>query len=256
MPSLPELERRLAHAVFGGDAAGVATQIARGRFPAERHLQVYRNNVFASLTEALRALYPVVERLVGDEFFRSSAHAYIRRHPPPSGNLHDFGAAFSEFLAEFPAAQPLVYLPDVARLEWFWHEAFHAAEAEPRALARLSAVPPARHGALRFRLHPSARLLASDYPILRIWQVNQPEYRGDSVVDLAEGGVRLLVMRRGLTVAIEPLGAGEHALLSAMAAGKNFAESAEAALAVEPELDLPRSLRRRVRDATLVDFVF
>jgi hypothetical protein len=34
-------------------------------------------------------------------------------------------------------------------------------------------VPPEDYPRLRLLLQPSARLLASDYPVLRIWQVNQ-----------------------------------------------------------------------------------
>src|SRR5689334_21117181 len=62
-------------------------------------LQVYRNNVFASLTEALAAVYPVVKRLVGEPFFNQLARRFIRRHPSRSGNLHDFGAELPAFIA-------------------------------------------------------------------------------------------------------------------------------------------------------------
>ncbi len=79
--------------------------VRAGRFPAAQHFQVYRNNLVESLTGALRAVYPVVEKLVGDGFFRYAAHEYLREHRPRSGNLHDFGDAFADFLAGFePAA--------------------------------------------------------------------------------------------------------------------------------------------------------
>ena len=185
-------------------------------------MQVYRNNVFESLVGALKAVYPAVERLVGAGFFAYAADGYIRRHPPASGNLHDFGGDFAGFLTGFEPARELAYLPDVARLEWAWHRAFHAADQAPLALARLAAVPPEQYGKLRFRLHPSVQLIASDYPILRIWQVNQPEYAGNVVVNLADGGVRLLVARRELEVVIESLSAGDDALLRAFVAGRRL----------------------------------
>ena len=100
MPSLPELQRAFAAGVFAEDVA-VTRHILDGRFPAARHLQVYRNNVFESLVGALKAVYPVVERLVGTGFFAYAADGYIRRHPPVSGNLHDFGDSFAGFLAGF-----------------------------------------------------------------------------------------------------------------------------------------------------------
>lgn len=253
MPSLPELQRAFAAGVFAEDTA-IARHIRDGRFPAARHLQVYRNNVFENLTGALKAVYPVVERLVGTGFFAYAADGYIRRHPPASGNLHDFGDSFAEFLSSFEPACELVYLPDVARLDWARHRTFHAAEHAPLAIERLAAVPPEQYQQLQFRLHPSAQLIASDYPILRIWQVNQPEYTGDIAVNLADGGVHLLVVRRELEVVIEPLSAGDDALLRAFAAGQRFEDASAAALSAQPDYDLAAALRRHVASAVIIDF--
>ncbi|HLD13305.1 MAG TPA: DNA-binding domain-containing protein, partial [Burkholderiales bacterium] len=69
---MPELQRAFAAGVFAEDVA-VTRHILDGRFPAARHLQVYRNNVFESLVGALKAVYPVVERLVGTGFFAYAA---------------------------------------------------------------------------------------------------------------------------------------------------------------------------------------
>ncbi len=253
MPSLPELQRAFAAAVYAGDDA-VTAHVRHDRFPAARHLQVYRNNVFESLVGALKAVYPVVERLVGTGFFAYAADGYIRRHPPTSGNLHDFGAEFAGFLADFEPARALAYLPDVARLEWAWHRAFHAADQAPLALVRLAAVPPGQYGQLRFRLHPSAQLAASDYPLLRIWEANQPAYAGDVAVNLAAGGEQLLVVRRGFDVVIESLSAGDDALLRAFTAGQRFDEASAAALAAQPGYDLAAALRRHVASAVITDF--
>lgn len=255
MPSLRELQAAFARDIFDTAEEPAAQYVKPGRFPAVRHVQVYRNNVFSSLTGALQAVFPVIERLVGAGFFRYAAHTYIRRHPPVSGNLHDFGDAFADFLAGFAPAQTLPYLPDVARLEWAWHVAFHAPDAESLALDALAGVTPENHGAIRFMLHPAAHLLASDYPVLRIWQVNQPENTDVDKVDLSAGGVRLLVMRRGLAVEIEPVADPDYALLHAIAAGRSLQHATDAALALMPAFDLPRALHRYVASATLVDFV-
>lgn len=254
MPSLPELQRAFAAGVFTDEAATIARHIHDGRFPAARHLQVYRNNVFENLANALKAVYPVVERLVGTGFFGYAADSYIRRHPPASGNLHDFGDLFAEFLSSFEPACELVYLPDVARLEWARHRAFHAAEHAPLAIERLAAIPPEQYGQLQFRLHPSMQLIASDYPILRIWQVNQPEYAGDVAVNLTDGGVQLLVVRRVLEIVVEPLSTGDDTLLRAFAAGQRFEDASAMALVAQPDYDLPAALRRYVASAVITDF--
>jgi hypothetical protein len=254
VPALRELQLAFAHAVFADDLDAFAPAIAPGRFASAQHFQVYRNNVMLSLTEALKAVYPVVLRLVSEGFFAYAADAFIRRHPPRSGNLHDFGSELGAFLSDFPAAAGLAYLPDVARLEWAWHQAFHAADHCALDLARLRRVDPQDYGSLRFRPHPSARLIDSPHPILRIWQANQADSDADQAVSLEEPGVPLLVVRRALEVEIEPLTRADHALLAQFSGGGDLDRASAAALAADPGFDLTRALQIHVDRCTLVDF--
>lgn len=251
--SLRELQERFAAAVYD-DATTVLAHIRPGVFSTARHLQVYRNNTFANLTDALAAVYPVVQRLVGDDFFAYAADRFIRRYPPRSGNLHDFGGELPEFIATFEPAAHLVYLPDVARLEWARHEAFHAADVRPLAVSRLAQVPAVRYDELVFALHPSARLLASPYPILRIWEVNQPDFDGDGAVDLHQDGERVLVIRRQLDVTIERVAPGDFELLRCFASAASLGAAFEAALAADPDFDLMRTLQEHVARGTVSDF--
>lgn len=250
MPRLPELQAAFAAGIFGEDPVAISA-IAPGRFAPDQHLQIYRNNVFESLTGALKAVYPVIEHLVGEGFFRFAADSYIRLHPPRSGNLHDFGMHYADFLAGFAPAAGLPYLPDVAHLEWAWHEAFHAADAAPLEARRLADVPAEQQGDLRFTLHPSVRLLNSVYPLLSIWQANQDEAE-EQIVDLTQGGTPLLVIRRGLRVETETLTPGEHALLRALAQDATLEAACEAAFTAETAFDLAAALQRGIQGGTLV----
>lgn len=253
MISLRELQEAFAGAAYGGTTARLAHEIVP-LGDAEARIAVYRNNVFSNLTEALRAVYPVVERLVGEEFFLHAAREYVHGHPSCSGDIHDYGERFPDFLAEFRGASALAYLPDTARLEWLWHRLFHAAECPPLDLARLASVPAARCDSLVFRLHPASVLLASSYPVHRIWQVNQPEWSGDTRVSLDEGAVRLLLFRNGYAIEIEPLQAGEFALLEGLASGLTVTEAYGCARASETEFDLQVCLARRALQGLIVDF--
>lgn len=250
MPRLPELQTAFAAGVLGENPGALAA-IAPGRFEPDQHLQIYRNNVFESLTGALKAVYPVIERLVGEGFFRFAADSYIRLHPPRSGNLHDFGMHYADFLAGFAPATGLPYLPDVARLEWAWHEAFHAADAAPLDARCLADVPAEQQGDLRFTLNPSVRLLNSIYPVLSIWQANQDE-AAEQIVDLTQGGAPLLVIRRSLRVEIEILTPGEYTLLRAFTQDASLETACDAAFAAESTFDLGAALQRGIQGGTLV----
>ncbi len=248
---LADLQRDFVAAVFDTDCERFPGEVRDGRFGGARLFQIYRNNVFLSLTGALAAVYPVVQRLVGEGFFNYLSDSFIRAHRPGSGNLHDFGAALAEFLAGFPACADHPYLADVARLEWAYHRVFHAA-APAFDLAALGAVPADEYGALRFDLSPAARLIVSDYPLLDIWRANQPG-ADDATVDLDAGGVRLLVFRRALEVEFKHLDPGEYALLDALRDGATLAEASERAVEAAADFDLASCLQQQVALGTLTN---
>ena len=254
MSSLHELQCRFAEAVLGEDTGRLEAHIVAGSMSASDRLSIYRESVFGILTSALASVYPVVQQLVGEEFFRSACRVYVRRYPSISGDLHEFGGAFPTFLGEFPPAAELAYLPDVARLEWCVHRVFHAAAHPPLSVERLATVSPSNYEALRFEVHPACRLLSSDFPVHRIWQVNQADYRGDQRVDLAQGGCRLLICRGTDGIEVHPLTPGEFALLEALAADTPLATAAALANEVEPEFELGVHLQHHIAGSTLVDF--
>ncbi len=255
MLGLPELQRDFACAVLTGEATVTGHVRRNGLDPVQR-LAIYRNNTMLGLTEALRATFPAVNGLVGEGFFNALARTYIRRHPPESGCLLEYGSRFPAFAAEWRAARSLVYLPDVARLEWLCQEAYHEADGVGLDPSVLAAVPAKYQGDIRFRLHPSARLMESDYPVRRIWEVNQPGFSGDDAVSLQEGGCRLLLFRRSLEVEIHALDAGDYALLTSLADDATITAALERAANADIRFDLMNSLKRWIESGLFTDFTF
>lgn len=254
MLSLHDLQQQFAETLLGVEPTAFSTHIRTNGIPASARLRIYRNNVFESLTGALAACYPVVRRLVGDGFFNQQAQQYIRSHPLYSGNLHQYGSAFPEFLNVSLEGLQLPYLPDVARLEWACQEAYHAPEADGLDLDALAAVSPDHYDVLRFKLNPASQLVASVYPVFQIWRVNQPDWRGDETVSLDSGGDRLLVMRQRHGIEIERLSEGDYVLLRHLSAGETLFRASEQAMASDPKFDLTASLRRHVVGQTVVAF--
>lgn len=155
--------------------------------PAGRRFAVYRNNVAASLTDALMTGFPVLVSLLGDAFFRAMAGVFLRAHPPRERLMAGYGADMPGFLAGFPPVAHLPYLPDVARLELSLRESYHAADAAPVDAGRVAELPPARLLAARLRLAPAVRLVRSDWPIHGIWAANTsgapaPAMKAESVL--------------------------------------------------------------------------
>lgn len=254
MPSLRNLQEQFARHLLDPADESVLTQVRVNRLASGRRLGIYRNNMVASLTEALRACYPVVERLVGEEFFKFAARRYLENHPSSSANLHQFGALFPHFLGNFPSLGKLVYLEDVARLEWSHQLVYHAADPEPIDWDSLRMIPVERHGDLRFAVNPALQLFESRYPVARIWRVNQCGFLGDQAVDLGCGGERMIVSRRGLAIHMETVSAAVFALVGSFIAGNTLLHAFECALELGPIFDLPATLENLVLNRTLTSY--
>src|SRR3984957_8919252 len=171
MPALLELQRTLREQLFGlatggdatdSDAASVRTLLA-GDDGALR-LAIYRNTGLGTLVNALRLSFPAVQRLVGADFFEAAAREFIHVQPPRSAYLNDYGADFPGFLAGYPPAAAVVYLGDVAQLEWAVNRALHASDAAGLDLARLAALEQSALSQLSFTAHPALSLLRLEFP--------------------------------------------------------------------------------------------
>lgn len=152
---------------------------------AESRLTIYRNSILGGITSGLMGIYPVCVRLVGESFFTHMVSDYLKQYPSKSPDVGHYGEYLADylerFLVEINQQQELIYLPDVARLEWLWHKAFNAPdmgsasvdERKVMPLTELANIPPDNHGQLIFKLPPSLGLLSSRYPIDKIWRLNQ-----------------------------------------------------------------------------------
>ncbi len=219
MPALLELQRDFA-AALRGQGQGEYPRVRSDGVSSQARVAIYRNNLLSNYLGALQAVYPVVLALTGGDWFRQTARAYSAQTPSSSGDIQLYGADFAAWLASLDTAQTLPYLADVARLEWAVHRVFHAADLAPLAAAQLARVAADDQPQLQFQLHPACRLLQSDYPVQRIWTVNQPGYSGDQRVQLDAGGVSLLVQRQGATIQLVPLTRPVYQLLEMAAQGR------------------------------------
>ncbi len=219
-----------------------------------RRLGIYSNGVALGFSDALAGVFETVKKLVGDDYFVHLAEKYVSAHPSQTGNIHDFGGKFPEFLDGFSGVEALPYLADVSRLEWAYHAAFHSPIGEMLNIEKLSQVPEARYGQLNLHLSPSCYLLSSDYPVLRIWQVNQDECKGDEAVSLGEGGVRLAIVREGKQIVFHSLDPAAFAMLEAVSQNVKFNHACEMALQINPDCDIGTVLQEAVLNRIIVGF--
>lgn len=214
--------------------------------PAGKRFDVYRNNVVMSLTEALQCSFPVIRKIVGEEFFDAMAAIHLRQHPPASPLLMYYGEAMPAFLASFGPAQNMGYLPDIARLELAMRQSYHAEDGQPVDPAQIAALPAEDLPDLRLQLTPATRLIRSPWPIFAIWAFNtrpdapKPQMQADDV----------LILRPGFDPVPHLLPAGSGALLSALIEGQPLGQAMEAA----PKTDLAALLGLLVQGGAIHSF--
>jgi len=252
MPSLRELQNRVVNDLLAAQPGDAAPLIRASGIAAESRLRIYQNNARTNFVEALRSTYPVIWRLVGEDYFRQTAWAFQRRHPSPSGDLNHAGGAFPDYLRELYCGGGFRYLADVATLEWLIQESLLAHDHAPLDLPALARVDTAVYDALQFTLHPTLRLFKSEFPAVRIWEANVGDAEPPAL-DLDSGGERLAVMRHEGKLRLHRLDHGEYAFLEALAVGRSFAASVACA-AADPAFDATLGLQRFVAANAIVDF--
>jgi hypothetical protein len=205
-----------------------------------RRFGVYRNNVVASLVNALKLRFPAIARIVGDDFFAGMARLFVTAHPPRSPLLMQYGDDFADFIAGFAPAAELPYLPDVARLEAARTRAYHAADVTPLDPADIATLPPETLGALRIWLHPSVEIVRSAFPVVTIWAMNSGEAELMPIDDWR--GQDALIARPALDVELRALPAGGAAFLLALSRNETLEQAAMLALADSDQFDLAANL--------------
>ena len=244
MSRLRDLQSRMAALSLGRlePEALIGDVLDDRPIPAAQRLRIYRNNTLLGLTDPLRATFPVVAQLVGEEFFLRMAGDFVRAHPPRRPELLAYGQEFPTFITAYRAASSLPYLADVARLELAWNFAYNAAEREPLAPQALTAFPPQALETLCLTPHPSLRFVASNWPVMAIWRAHQAQGGPDGSVDLEAGGDMLLVYRPRHDTFIRKVGAGAFAFVMALAARQSLAAAVTSALSGDPDFNVAGEL--------------
>src|SRR5258706_3624010 len=116
MPTLLELQNAIQRSLVHRENDAVSAMLAA--HVSQERLDIYRNTFLHGLTKVLRLCFPVVQRLIGEEFFEDTAQIFIAEHLPRAAWLDQFGGQFPEFLRKFPPATAVGHLCGIAEMEW------------------------------------------------------------------------------------------------------------------------------------------
>ncbi len=245
-----QLQRGFAEALLFDDAAIPATvRIASGA-ASESRFGVYRNNVLASLINALRSRYPVTRKLLWPDSFDAIARLYVLTEPPRSPVLLEYGKEFPQFLRRIGEGISSEYVADIADLEAARTRAYHAAEATPLAPGAFAQLPPDELAAMRLILHPSVSLLRSKFPIVSVWEANVGD--GDDAASVWQPE-SALIARPHLDVEVWRLPPGAGAFFTVIAEGQAIGPALTDAVAQAPDFDIAATFGIMVSAGIVID---
>ncbi len=194
--------------------------------PTDKRFNVYRNNVISSLLEAMSQAFPIVEKLVGHEFFREMARIYIRNNPPSSPLMMFYGKNFPKFIENFEPAKSVPYLSDIARLEFARRVTYFAGDASPPPKAVLDGVDPEKIAECCFVLRPALNVISSKFPIYDIWKRNFD----DKEHPIGKSAQDALITRPYMEVLVQPVPVGTKTFIDLLRIGVSLGVAVERTL--------------------------
>jgi hypothetical protein len=209
----------------------------------EQRLAIYRGNVQSIWTKTLANTFPVLQQLVGNEFFTYLALQYGRQFPSQSGDLNQFGSQFSRYLSTEAAVEDYPYFVAVAALEWQLHCAYYAENTGSIDLAHFisNAGDAAQQSRLLF--HPAASLFQASYAAAQVYLAHQ-EQPIQTINVLLNTACCALISRPKWRVELTLLDAASFSALQAMQQGQILGDALEQAMSVDSQFDIASQLQK------------
>ena len=190
MPVLHNIQTAFIHDIYTGEQTS-AVYLNKIKSSSPERLNIYYNNTLLGLTDILAGAYPVLQKIVGEDFFRTIGHHYIEIYSQSTGNRHTYGAELGAFLGSYQPAAPWPYLSDIAAIEWAYFQAAIADDAlavDFNILINLISEQPD----FVLSLHPGVHFVDLCFNALEIWQEHQKKIE---TITLRENPQTILIWR-------------------------------------------------------------
>ena len=241
---LRELQSQFSAEILCGENTSVQTLVEQRGFQVTQRINVYRNNIFTTLTETLSNIFPVSCAMVGEEFFRSLARIYIGSHTPDSGNLHDFGEHLPSFIESMPELSNYPYLSALAEIDWACHRAFHSASVTALDISSLTDFSPDNYEDLQFEFHPAIHTIKSKFPIFDLWDFATSNGHADTTPDVNSEGQQVLIYRSKSGVKVVNIEDDLYQMINFLREHRTLGATFTLILNSNPEYNLKEGLNR------------
>lgn len=199
----------------------------------EGQAQVYRDAYYARLISILADDYQLLEKMLGEEDFKSLVMGYLQAYPPQSFSVHHVDADFLQHLDEM--GEDMVFIKEFAAFEKAFKDVLHATAFDPLTLDYIKQLPQEQSGECTMRLQPTVQLLSLQHNILECWEAVKT---GEGEVDISINPEldHYVIWRQGLTAYYAQIDPKEAKLVILMRGeGVAFNELCSVAMTLMPE---------------------
>lgn len=245
-------QQKFSNAIFDHKSTVPALPLFKGEASLkEQRLGLYRGNLSARWEKVLGVAYPVLQMLVGEEFFAGLAREYGHAYLSDNADLNRFGVHFSQFLRDFPHVAQYPYFPDMAKLEWALHRAHYANNARSVEASDLASLTPEQADNAHFKLHPACFLYSSEWAIMPLWLAHQTGGDQEFPSEMA-AQCHGLVIRPYWKANVISISPSVHAALNILQNGGTLGAALDAALEVDADFDMGFNLKEWLECRILV----
>ncbi len=146
-------------------------------FKSTDRFGVYRSNARYLHVSVLISVFPVCEKILGNENFKQIAKKYFNDNPSCSPDLNEYGEYFPSYLygliMQRAELEEYKYLVDLAQLEWNRQKAYFCDDAVDLDMTVFQQSCERMGGEIVFSLQPGISILETQFPIVALWEMYQ-----------------------------------------------------------------------------------
>ncbi|WP_454783231.1 HvfC/BufC N-terminal domain-containing protein [Legionella sp. WA2022007384] len=249
--TIKQIQNDFTHAVFHQNNNELMKHICQNQINPEFRFSIYRNNIMQNLCRALEITYPSIWKLIGKECANQIASMFCQKEMnlPTTNCLDDWGTNFPGFLQEINSIQHLVYLKDIAQLEWLKHKSYRALEF--KILNPVKLQKKLEHsGEVRLVFNPSVYLFSSLYSLKEI--IEFIEHSDDNkVIDLQHIPSYAVIARQNCQVVTHWISKDLFHWLVCLQNRTHLMQSYEYICKINPDFDLVAGLQFMLKNHLL-----
>ncbi len=159
MKEIKEIQNNFIDGIYDNDNK-IFNSIKSSKISKNKLLEIYQNNLYCNLINALRLTYDYLYDYLGEKKFKEFALDFISKNRSKSTNLDDFGLNFAEFLKEKSE-----FYHDLAKISYFKQIVYLGENEKDFDIESLQKLTPEKLFDVKFKMSKNCFLFTSKFSL-------------------------------------------------------------------------------------------